>query len=82
MPLTFPIRIYADNQGAQALAKNPVFHGRSKHISLTWHAQKHMIDREQVEMVHTLTKYQAADGFTKPLNKEKFERFKEFLKLE
>jgi hypothetical protein len=82
MPPTLPIRIYADNQGAQALAKNPVFHGRSKHIPLTWHAQRHMVDREEVEMVHTPTKYQAADGFTKPLNKEKFERFKELLKLE
>jgi len=41
-----------------------------------------MVEREEVEMVHTPTKYQAADGFTKPLNKEKFERFKELLKLE
>ena len=81
MPPTLPIRIYADNQGAQTLAKNPVFHGRSKYISLTWHAQKHMVDREKVEMVYTPTKYQAANGFTKPLNKKKFEKFKKLLKL-
>lgn len=31
-PREVPIVIYGNNQGAQHLAKNPVFHGRCKHI--------------------------------------------------
>jgi hypothetical protein len=36
--------IYGDNQGAIALAKNPKFHGRSKHVDI----QHHYV-REKVE---------------------------------
>ena len=32
-----PISLYADNQGAIALAKNPVNHQRTKHIDIKYH---------------------------------------------
>ena len=32
-----PTILYADNQGAIALSKNPEFHQRTKHISVIWH---------------------------------------------
>ena len=31
------ILIKADNQGAIALAKDPYFHSRTKHIDIQWH---------------------------------------------
>jgi len=35
--ITSPITIFADNQGSMALAKNPEFHSRTKHISIQQH---------------------------------------------
>jgi len=34
--------VNVDNQGAIALAKNPVFHNRSKHIDIQYHYTKGM----------------------------------------
>ncbi len=38
-----PVLIYEDNQAAIAMAKNPQFHGRAKHIEI-----KHHFIRDQV----------------------------------
>ncbi len=35
-----PLKIYADNKGAQALAHNPEFHAKAKHIQLSVHFQR------------------------------------------
>ena len=35
--LTTPTRIYEDNQSSICMAKNPQFHGRSKHIDIKFH---------------------------------------------
>lgn len=39
------ISIYSDDQGAIALAKNPQFHGRSKHIDIQHHCVREKISR-------------------------------------
>ena len=80
-PPPLPIQVYADNQSAQALARNPVFHTRSKHIPLTWHWQRQMINKGEVQFIHIPTKLQAADGFTKPLPQVDFYKFKRLLNL-
>lgn len=36
-PQEGPTEIYVDNQSAIALAKNPAFHDRSKHIDTKYH---------------------------------------------
>ena len=36
-PLEEPIVIHEDNQGAIAMAKNPVGHARTKHIDIRYH---------------------------------------------
>jgi hypothetical protein len=77
-----PLKIYADNQGAQALARNPEFHAKAKHIQLSVHFQREKIENGQVELVHVATEEQAADGFTKPLNTAKFKRWVELLNLQ
>ena len=70
-----PIKIYADNQGAQALARNPEFHAKAKHIQLSHHFQREKVEKGLVEMIHVATSDQAADGFTKPLGRAKFDRW-------
>ncbi|CAI5701594.1 unnamed protein product [Peronospora effusa] len=46
------VKIYEDNQGAIALAKNPEFHKRSKHIDVRYH-----FVREKVEDAHVVLEY-------------------------
>ena len=38
-----PIPIHVDNQGSIALAKNPVFHDRSKHIDIQYHYTRDLV---------------------------------------
>ena len=77
-----PLKIYADNQGAQALARNPEFHAKAKHIQLSMHFQREKVENGQVELIHVATEEQAADGLTKPLNQAKFKRFVGLLNLQ
>lgn len=70
-----PTPIYADNQGAIALAKNPEFHARTKHIAVRHHFIRQEIDAGTCEFHYVRTTEQAADGFTKPLGKIAFRRF-------
>ena len=76
-----PTTIFADNQGAIALAKNPQFHARTKHID----THVHFVREKQAEGVISLeyipTERQLADGLTKPLPREPFQRFRTALGL-
>ena len=42
-------KIYCDNQGAIALANNPGFHARSKHIDIQYHFIRHHVNHETGE---------------------------------
>ena len=74
--------IYGDNQGAIALARDPQFHPRTKHIDT-----QQLYVREQqlagnVDMRYVSTTDQIADGLTKALGRTKFEQFRAALGLE
>lgn len=73
--------IYSDNQGAIALAKNPQFHGRSKHIDIQHHYVREKVVDGTVELTYIDTSRQIADGLTKALPREPFERFRKALGL-
>ena len=47
--------------------KNPVFHGRSKHIDIKYHFIQECVEREQILVKRVCTNEQKADGLTKPL---------------
>lgn len=74
--------INCDNQGAAALAKNPLAHARSKHIDIQWHYQREKIEDGSVQLRYIPTDQQIADGLTKPLPKNKFLSFRNALGLE
>ncbi|CAI7900559.1 unnamed protein product [Closterium sp. NIES-54] len=40
-----PTPLYCDSQGAIALAKNPVLHGLTKHMTVKWHWTRSMVAR-------------------------------------
>lgn len=71
--------IYGDNQGAIALAKNPQFHARSKHIDIQTHFVRETVANKQVSLEYIPTADQIADGLTKPLTRDKFEAFRKAL---
>ena len=57
--------IFCDNQGAMALARNPQFHGRSKHMGIQLNWQREQVEKGEVELQYTPTERQIADGMTK-----------------
>nr|KAJ0196411.1 hypothetical protein LSAT_V11C700384790 [Lactuca sativa] len=61
-----------DNKSAIELTKNPVFHGRSKHIHTRFHFIRNCVEREQVEVENIPGGEQRADILTKPLARTKF----------
>jgi Reverse transcriptase (RNA-dependent DNA polymerase)/gag-polypeptide of LTR copia-type len=73
------VQILADNQGAIALAKNPHLHERSRHIDICYHYVRDLVQRGKVKIEYIPTAEMVADGFTKPLERTAFDRFKDQL---
>ncbi|KAL5539459.1 hypothetical protein UlMin_045115 [Ulmus minor] len=76
-----PTQICVDNKSAIALAKNPVFHDRSKHIDIRYHYIRECIARKDVQVEYVKSQDQIADIFTKPLKFEDFARLRNLLGL-
>lgn len=64
--------VLCDNSSTIKLSKNPVMHGRSKHIDICFHFLRDLARDGIVELVHCNTQEQAADIMTKPLKLEAF----------
>lgn len=74
-----PVVLCIDNRSAIDLAKNPVFHGRSKHIDVRYHFIRECVERGEVILKHVKTNEQRADILTKALVKNKFEDMRRLL---
>jgi Reverse transcriptase (RNA-dependent DNA polymerase) len=74
-----PTVIYGDNQGAMALAKNPIDHQRTKHIDVKYHFTRDKVEEKVVDLRYVSSAEQTADIFTKPLVKKIFEYHREKL---
>ncbi|XP_048615895.1 LRR receptor-like serine/threonine-protein kinase GSO1 [Brassica napus] len=72
LPQEEPTKIFVDNRSAIALAKNPVFHDRSKHIDTRYHYIRECVTKMDVQLEYVKTNDQVADIFTKPLKREDF----------
>ena len=73
----YQIRILCDNLSSIRLAKNPVFHARTKHIEVHYHYIREKVLEGEIKMVPTKIDEQFADILTKGLNNVKFEKFRE-----
>ena len=61
-----------DSKSTLALAKNPVFHERSKHIRVRCHFIRGCLEEGSIKASYINTKDQLADLLTKPLGRIKF----------
>jgi len=68
-----PTIIMEDNQGAMALAKNPVAHARTKHIDIKYYYIRKAIQDGLIVLRYCPTNEMIADLFTKGLLKARFE---------
>jgi hypothetical protein len=66
--------IIIDNQGAIALAKNPIFHQRTKHIDIKYHFVREKVESGEVELIYVPTVMMQADFLTNNLANPKFTR--------
>lgn len=66
--------IYCDNVGATYLCANPVFHSRMKHLALDYHFIRGNVQSGALRVSHVSTLDQIADGLTKPLSRQRFQR--------
>lgn len=71
-----PVTLCIDNRSAIDLAKNPVFHGRSKHIDIRFHFIRECVERGEVILKHVPSHEQRADVLTKALTTIKFEKLR------
>lgn len=61
------------------MAKNLVFHGRSKHIDICYHFIRECIERAKIVINHVYSENQRADVLTKAMSTMKFERLRKLL---
>ncbi|KAK8954179.1 hypothetical protein KSP39_PZI002872 [Platanthera zijinensis] len=73
------IKIWCDNTAAIGIAKNPIFHSRTKHIDLRYHFLKDLVEENQIELAYCQSNKQLADIFTKPLPVQTFMDLRKFL---
>ncbi|KAL5729604.1 hypothetical protein ACHQM5_002532 [Ranunculus cassubicifolius] len=76
-----PTTIHCDNKSAIAMTKNPVFHSRSKHIEIKHHFIRDYVSKGEIQLEYVNTNEQLADIFTKAISTEKFNYFRECLKI-
>ncbi|KAK2442007.1 putative mitochondrial protein [Trifolium repens] len=73
------IVIFCDNSSSIKLSKNPIMHGRCKHMDVRYFFLRDLVKDEVFELKHCKTQDQIADVMTKPLKLESFCKFRKLL---
>jgi hypothetical protein len=64
--------IWCDNVSALAIASNPIFHARSKHIEVDYHFVREKVTNRDIILQHVPSSLQPADIFTKGYTADRF----------
>ena len=64
--------LHSDSMSAIQLAKNPVFHAKTKHIEVRYHFIRGVVEDRSVDLVKISTDENPADLLTKSLTTERF----------
>uniref|UniRef100_A0A1X7SF09 Reverse transcriptase Ty1/copia-type domain-containing protein n=1 Tax=Amphimedon queenslandica TaxID=400682 RepID=A0A1X7SF09_AMPQE len=76
-----PTIINEDNQGAIAIARNPIAHMRTKHIDIHYHFIREAIQDQVIKVCYCPSEDMIADLLTKPLSKGKFEALRDQMRI-
>lgn len=71
--------IFFDNKYVISLTKNPVFHGRGKHIDIKYHYIRDLVKDKEIMVKFCSSKDQVADIFIKNLKVDLFLKFKKMM---
>ena len=66
------IYVFCNSQSALHIAKNPVFHSKTKHIGVQYHFVREVVEDKSVDLQKIHTKENLAYVLTKPINTDKF----------
>ena len=72
------IDVLEDNEGAIALAENPLSSSRSNHIDVRHHFLRNLTEEGVIEVTHVPNEKQHADVLTKALPRDLFEVHRDF----
>ncbi|KAL0405346.1 UNVERIFIED_CONTAM: Retrovirus-related Pol polyprotein from transposon TNT 1-94 [Sesamum latifolium] len=78
-PVEYGVPLYCDNLSAIRLAENPVFHARTKHVEVHYHFIREKVLQEEIKLKHVGIERKVIDLFTKGLDGNKFEIFRQQL---
>ena len=68
------MQIFCDNTSAIALAKEPIFHKRTRHIKRRFNSIRHQVSEGDIEICKIHTDLNVADPLTKPLPRAKHDQ--------
>jgi len=77
--LDVSIKIYVDNVSTINLAKNSVFHQRSKHIDIRYHFLQDQVGKNMIKLEYSRLEDQIADILNKPLKIDAFIKLRDLL---
>jgi hypothetical protein len=75
------VLIKGDNTGAINLAYNPEYHQRTKHTAIRYYYVRQEVENQNIRIEYISTNDIPADGLTKPLPRDKFQKFVKLLNL-
>lgn len=73
LPSIHNAHLHCDNQGSIKLARNPVFHAKTKHIESKHHFIRERVLEKEILLKYVLTNENPTNMFTKPLCRNRFE---------
>ena len=63
------------------MATNPMFHSRTKHISIKYHFLREVEANKEIRLKHCKTEEQITDIFTKALPRVKFKQLRNMISV-
>ncbi|KAI0523161.1 hypothetical protein KFK09_005553 [Dendrobium nobile] len=82
IPQHNPTTIHCDNISAMALAKNPVFHARTKHIEIDYHFIRQHLNSGEIQLSYIASTDNISDIFTKSFSPARFQELRRKLTIQ